>query len=65
MAKIRVDINVTQETKALVDAAIDQKRQDDVENDQPPRSRNMILEGILRQALHHREKRRAQVETAR
>jgi hypothetical protein len=65
LAKIRVDINISGETKALVDAAIDQERQDDIQNDRPPRSKSMILEAILRQALHYRGKQQTQVEAAR
>jgi hypothetical protein len=33
--KFRVDINMTQETKALLDQAVKEKKQDNARNDRP------------------------------
>ena len=56
MTEIRVDINMTQETKALLDQAVKEEAEEDNRNDRPPRSRSAILEAILRRSLHQRQK---------
>jgi hypothetical protein len=65
LAKIRVDMNVTEDTKTLIDVAVDEEKQDDKRNDRPPRSKSAILEAILRQALRYRQKQREQDVGAR
>jgi hypothetical protein len=46
--KLRVDINVTAETKQLLDRIVGLELQEDRENDRPDRSRSEILEMVLR-----------------
>lgn len=46
--KLRVDINVTAETKQLLDKIVGLELQEDRENDRPDRSRSEILEMVLR-----------------
>lgn len=60
--KVRVDINVTAQTKQLLDGIVTAEHQDDWVNDRPERSRSMILEMILRkgakvwnQTRHHEQ----------
>jgi hypothetical protein len=46
--KVRVDVNVTAQTKHLLDGIVTAELEDDKANDRPERSRSMILEMILR-----------------
>jgi len=46
--KVRVDINVTADTKTLLDAVIADELEEDRCNDRPERSKSEILEMILR-----------------
>jgi hypothetical protein len=50
--KVRVDINVTAETKRLLDGIIDFEQQDDRRNDRPERSKSEVLEMVLRKGAH-------------
>lgn len=46
--KVRVDINITAETKRLLDNIIQKELEEDRENDRPERSKSMILEMVFR-----------------
>jgi hypothetical protein len=50
--KVRVDINVTAETKRLLDGIIDFEQQEDRKNDRPERSKSEVLEMVLRKGAH-------------
>ena len=50
--KVRVDINVTAETKHLLDGIVASELEDDRQNDRPERSRSEVLEMILRKGAH-------------
>lgn len=58
--KIRVDINVTAETKRLLDGIVDLELQDDKANDRPERSKSEILEMVLRKGAHAWQDQRVQ-----
>jgi hypothetical protein len=46
--KVRVDINMTAETKRLLDDIIDHELEQDRKNDRPARSKSEILEMVVR-----------------
>ena len=46
--KVRVDINLTADTKRLLDGIVDVELREDRNNDRPERSRSEILEMVLR-----------------
>jgi hypothetical protein len=50
-SKIRVDINVSAQTKQQLDAIIDCELEDDHNHDRPERSRSEILEMIIRKGI--------------
>ena len=50
--KVRVDINVTADTKALLDAVIADELEEDRCNDRPERSKSEILEMVLRKGYN-------------
>lgn len=50
--KVRVDINVTAETKRLLDGIIEFEQQEDRKNDRPERSKSEVLETVLRRGAH-------------
>jgi hypothetical protein len=57
--KVRVDINVSAETKRQLDGIIDIELQDDRENDRPERSKSEVLEMIMRKGIHVWQEARA------
>ena len=50
--KVRVDINLTADTKRLLDGIVASELEDDRANDRPERSRSEVLEMILRKGAH-------------
>ena len=56
--KIRVDINVTAETKRLLDGIVDSELEDDRRHERPERSKSMILEMVLRKGTRAWQKER-------
>jgi hypothetical protein len=49
--KVRVDINVTAETKHLLDGIVASELEDDRSSDRPERSKSEILEMVLRKGI--------------
>ena len=49
--KVREDVNITRETKHLLDEIVDIELELDRRNDRPERSRSVILEMILRKGI--------------
>jgi hypothetical protein len=46
--KVRVDVNVTAQTKELLDKIVNIELEEDRQNDRPERSKSEILEMVLR-----------------
>ena len=49
--KLRVDINVTAETKRQLDGIVTSERENDRRSDRPERSKSAILEMILKKGI--------------
>jgi hypothetical protein len=49
--KVRVDINVSRETKLALDRILDAELQEDRRGDRPERSKSDVLEMVLRKGI--------------